>query len=63
MFFIGSISEEFGLICHYNLKYVLNQLIVQNNVFFMFMLNIFIKNNWGLQFKLDAKVKLFQTWL
>ena len=31
----------------------------------MFMLNIYIKNydNWGLQFKLDAKVKLFQTWL
>ena len=29
----------------------------------MFMLNIYIKNNdnWGLQFKLDAKVKLFQT--
>ena len=30
------------------------------------MLNIYIKNNdnnWGLQFKLDAKVKLFQTWL
>ena len=28
----------------------------------MFMLNIYIKNNdnWGLQFKLDAKVKLFQ---
>ena len=33
--------------------------------FFMFMINIYIKNNdnWGLQFKLDAKVKLFQTWL
>ena len=33
--------------------------------FLMFMLNIYIKNNdnWGLQFKLDAKVKLFQTWL
>ena len=31
----------------------------------MFMLNIYTKNNdnWGLQFKLDAKVKLFQTWL
>ena len=31
----------------------------------MFMLNIYIKNNdnWGLQFKLDAKVKLLQTWL
>ena len=30
--------------------------------FLMFMLNIYIKNNdnWGLQFKLDAK---FQTWL
>ena len=33
--------------------------------FFMFMLNIYNKNNnnWGLQFKLDAKVKLFQIWL
>ena len=33
--------------------------------FFMFMLNIYIKNNdnWGLQFILDAKVKLFKTWL
>ena len=31
----------------------------------MFMLNICIKNNdnLGLQFKLDTKVKLFQTWL
>ena len=31
----------------------------------MLMLNIYIKNkdNWGLQFKLDAKLKLFQTWL
>ena len=32
--------------------------------FFMFKLNIYIKNNdnWGLQFKLDAKVKpKFQT--
>ena len=31
--------------------------------FFMFMLNIYIKNNdnWGLQFKLDIKVKLLQT--
>ena len=29
------------------------------------MLNIYIKNNdnWGLQFKLDVKVKLFETWL
>ena len=32
----------------------------------MFMLNIYIEKNdnyWSLQFKLDAKVKLFQTWL
>ena len=31
----------------------------------MLMLNIYIKNNdnWGLQLKLDAKGKLFQTWL
>ena len=31
----------------------------------MLMLNIYIKNNdnWGLQFKLEANVKLFQTWL
>ena len=29
--------------------------------FFMFMLNIYIKNNdkWGLQLPFDAKVKLF----
>ena len=33
--------------------------------FLKFMLDIYIKNNdnWGLQFKLDAKVKLFQTLL
>ena len=31
--------------------------------FYMFMLNIYIKNNdnCGLQFKLDAEMKLFQT--
>ena len=29
------------------------------------MLNLYIENNynWGLQFKLDAKVKLFKTYL
>ena len=33
--------------------------------FFIFMINIYIKNNdnYGFQFKLDAKVKLFQNCL